>query len=337
MGGLGFYWFQLFGVGNAVRVAAGVMWITGFCVGEGVNRTSIPVAFSQMDAFMMLMCCYQSTNVAYNPQLPHTYDKLVEFVCSKFKELTPGKLLFFYKIPGYNEFTLQNVVDMETMLCLARSFRLQIVDMVVKQNVGVNTWIQSNDQSVNETYSHSRLSVLDNLDMHDEVDLLQTFCPHNDKVFILESWACRFTHIGQHFEGGATEFRNVLRKYAVQCGFQFNYVKNDSVRITTICAMLNVHVRKLEANGFFYLYKWVSEHTCGVVVHTSTNRFVGSGLVIDIIAERIRDRPLIRPTEVILDMKQDYGLDITYRVTWLGVEKAKGELFGVHSISFDQL
>ncbi|KAL7247465.1 hypothetical protein ACSBR2_002388 [Camellia fascicularis] len=172
------------------------MWITGFCVGEGVNRTSIPVAFSQMDAFMMLMCCYQSTNVAYNPQPPHTYDKLVKFICSKFKELTLGKLLFFYKIPGYNEFTLQNVVDMENMLCLARSFRLQIVDMVVKQNVGVNTWIQSNDQSVNETYSHSRLSVLDNLDMDDEVDLLQTFCPHNDKVFISKSWACRHASMG---------------------------------------------------------------------------------------------------------------------------------------------
>ncbi|KAL7246204.1 hypothetical protein ACSBR2_001353 [Camellia fascicularis] len=54
-------------------------------------------------------------------------------------------------------------------------------------------------------------------------------------------------------------------------------------------------------------------------------------------AERIHDRPLTRPIEVMLDIKQDYGLDITYRVTWLRVEKARGELFGAHSISFDHL
>ncbi|KAL7193686.1 hypothetical protein ACSBR2_025325 [Camellia fascicularis] len=47
--------------------------------------------------------------------------------------------------------------------------------------------------------------------------------------------------------------------------------------------------------------------------------------------------PLTQPTEVILDLKQDYGLDISYRVVWLGVEKSKGELFGAHSISFNQL
>ncbi|KAL7171084.1 hypothetical protein ACSBR2_035862 [Camellia fascicularis] len=98
-----------------------------------------------------------------------------------------------------------------------------------------------------------------------------------------------------------------------------------------------VHACKLEANGFFYLRKWISEHTCGVAMRTSTNRLVGSELVVDIMAKRIRDRPLTRPTEVMLDMKQDYGLDITYRVAWLGVEKAWRELFGAHSISFDHL
>ena len=36
-------------------------------------------------------------------------------------------------------------------------------------------------------------------------------------------------------------------------------------------------------------------------------------------------------------MKQDYGLDISYRIAWRGVEKAKGKLFGAHNISFDQL
>ncbi|KAL7182356.1 hypothetical protein ACSBR1_041125 [Camellia fascicularis] len=147
-----------------------------------------------------------------------------------------------------------------------------------------------------------------------------------------------------HFEGGASKFRNVLRKYAVEYGFHIKFIKNDSVRVTAVCAMnksksctWSVHRRKLEANGFFYLRKWNSEHICGVAVRTSTHPLVGSDLVADIVSECVQDRPLTRPTEVILDLKQDYGLDITYCVAWLSVEKARGELFDAHSISFDQL
>ncbi|CAL5440549.1 unnamed protein product [Camellia sinensis] len=36
-------------------------------------------------------------------------------------------------------------------------------------------------------------------------------------------------------------------------------------------------------------------------------------------------------------MKDGYGLDISYRVAWLGVEKARNEVFGDHAMSFDQL
>ncbi|KAL7258130.1 hypothetical protein ACSBR1_004284 [Camellia fascicularis] len=183
-----------------------------------------------------------------------------------------------------------------------------------------------------------------NLDVDDDVDLLPTFCRHIEKTYLSSTWATEFTHISQHFEGGASEFRKVLRKHAVKCGFQFKYIKNDSIRIIVVCALQEtkrctwyVHARQLVANGFFYLRKWNSEHSCGVAIHTSKNPLVELELVSDIIAKRVRKRPLTRPTDVIMDFKQDYELDITYRVTWLGVEKARGELFGAHSISFDQL
>ncbi|XP_028124405.1 uncharacterized protein LOC114321440 [Camellia sinensis] len=96
-------------------------------------------------------------------------------------------------------------------------------------------------------------------------------------------------------------------------------------------------LRVLKANQFFYLRKWNSVHSCGVSVRTSNHPRIGSDMVADILATRVRDRPLTRPTDVVLDLKDDYGLDVNYQVAWLGVEKARGELFGAHSISFDQL
>ncbi|XP_028122811.1 uncharacterized protein LOC114319946 [Camellia sinensis] len=230
------------------------------------------------------------------------------------------------------------------MVCLARSFQLQLIDVVIEQHPRRDDNNPAIDPMIIQDQGTTGDALLNDFGMDDEVDLLQSFCPHKEKVFLSAPWAKGFSRIGQHFEGGASEFRNVLRKYAVECGFQIKFLKNDSVRVTAICAMnesksctWSVHERKLEANGFFYLRKWNSEHICGVAVRTSTHPLVGSDLVADIVSERVRDRPLTRPTEVILDLKQDYGLDISYRVAWLGVEKAMGELFSAHSISFDQL
>ncbi|KAL7180554.1 hypothetical protein ACSBR1_043704 [Camellia fascicularis] len=67
------------------------------------------------------------------------------------------------------------------------------------------------------------------------------------------------------------------------------------------------------------------------------NPRTGSDLVSDVIADRVREQPLTRPTDVVFGMKNDFGLDISYRVAWLGVEKARGEVYGDHTMSFDQL
>ncbi|KAF5932870.1 hypothetical protein HYC85_029041 [Camellia sinensis] len=52
--------------------------------------------------------------------------------------------------------------------------------------------------------------------------------------------------------------------------------------------------------------------------------------------DRVHER-FTHPIDVVFDMKNGYGLDIGYRVVWLGVEKARGEVFGNHAIPFDQL
>ncbi|XP_028055569.1 uncharacterized protein LOC114259743 [Camellia sinensis] len=157
-------------------------------------------------------------------------------------------------------------------------------------------------------------------------------------------WANGITHVGQSFEGGATEFRNVLRKYAVECGFRFKYVKNDSVRIIAVCTMReskghmwSIHARGLHADEFFYIRKWNTECSCGVAIRTPKNLRAGSDLGSDVISELVHDKPLTRPSDVVYDLKKVYGLEISYRVAWLDVKKAKGEMFGAHSISFNQL
>ncbi|KAL7181304.1 hypothetical protein ACSBR1_040226 [Camellia fascicularis] len=124
------------------------------------------------------------------------------------------------------------------MVSLARSFRLGHIDVVIQTRVAQssNGISNANRKTCDVIFNSSGKG--DELDDDDEQDdLLPKFCPHVDKVFMSAPWANGITHVSQSFEGGATEFRNVLRKYAVECGFQFKYMKNDSVRITAVCTL----------------------------------------------------------------------------------------------------
>ncbi|KAL7240252.1 hypothetical protein ACSBR2_006003 [Camellia fascicularis] len=85
-----------------------------------------------MDAIVILMCCYRTTNVVYNLMAPYTFEDLVNFLCDKFVGLTPANVCLFFKIPRYNNFSLQNDVDMQNMVHLAHSFRLQLIDIIIE-------------------------------------------------------------------------------------------------------------------------------------------------------------------------------------------------------------
>ncbi|KAL7196677.1 hypothetical protein ACSBR1_036652 [Camellia fascicularis] len=180
--------------------------------------------------------------------------------------------------------------------------------------------------------------------MEDCTDLLSDYYTHKKKTFLSAGWAFGIRNVGQFFFGGAHEFRTVHCKYAVECGFQFKYVKNDSIHVIAVCKFATstgcewlIHSSVSASNGIFCLKRFNPVHFCGPAVRTYKNPRTGSDLVSDVIACRVREQPLTRPTDVVFDMKDGYELDISYRVAWLGVEKARNEVFGDHDMSFDQL
>ncbi|XP_028076401.1 uncharacterized protein LOC114278529 [Camellia sinensis] len=93
----------------------------------------------------------------------------------------------------------------------------------------------------------------------------------------------------------------------------------------------------LPSTGVLCIKRFNSVHTCGATVRTCRNPRMGSDLVSAVVADRVRDQPLTRLTDVVFDLKNEYGLDISYQVTWLGVEKVRGEVYRDHATSFDQL
>ncbi|XP_028102944.1 uncharacterized protein LOC114302154 [Camellia sinensis] len=151
-------------------------------------------------------------------------------------------------------------------------------------------------------------------DCDDFGGLLPSFYPEPERVLLSTSWKGIIHSVGQEFEGRVPAFRIALAKYAVECGFAVNYLKNDATRVTAECMM--------------------KSSTC---CKWSCSKIVGFRLVSDIVHNDISHTPLTHPIEVKKKLKKQYGIDVSYRVTWLGVDKARCGLFGDFATSFDQL
>ncbi|XP_028110540.1 uncharacterized protein LOC114309038 [Camellia sinensis] len=78
-------------------------------------------------------------------------------------------------------------------------------------------------------------------------------------------------------------------------------------------------------------------NSCGADVHTSQNPRLSFDLVSNAVSEHVRDKPLMCPTDVAYTFKADYGLDISYHIAWLGVEKVRNAMHSDYLTSFDQL
>ncbi|XP_028069597.1 uncharacterized protein LOC114272126 [Camellia sinensis] len=93
---------------------------------------------------------------------------------------------------------------------------------------------------------------------------------------------------------------------------------------------------RVHGDGYLYdvgVHIWLQYN----YVRTSKNPRVSSDLVLSAISEIVRDKLLTWLCEVVTILKRDYGLDVSYHMVWLGMEKTKAVIHGAHSLSFDQL
>ncbi|KAL7173515.1 hypothetical protein ACSBR2_032887 [Camellia fascicularis] len=95
--------------------------------------------------------------------------------------------MLFYEISGHNNFALQNDIDMYNMVCLARAFHLQLLDVIIEQHRGDSKGPRVDGPSNPRANYHDVILGHSTVDINNDVDLLPTFCPNNDKAFLSTS------------------------------------------------------------------------------------------------------------------------------------------------------
>ncbi|KAL7248633.1 hypothetical protein ACSBR2_003388 [Camellia fascicularis] len=260
-----------------------------------------------MEECFMLMCKYSKSYAPIKISEGCSYHEVVKKICAKFKKLSVGNCCLFFSIPGYSNCIVECDDDLGNMMSMVASSGSHVVGVIGE------LWML--------------MIILLGLIL---------FYPEPKRVLLSASWKGIIHSVGQEFDGGVPMFHIV---------WLMNYLKNDVTRVTIECMMKLstsckwfVHGMMLMNSSIFFTMKLDNVHTCGVVARRSCSKMVGSRLVSDIVYNDISDNPLTHPIEIKKKkLKKQYDIDVSYQVALLGVDKARGGLFGDFVSSFDQL
>ena len=67
------------------------------------------------------------------------------------------------------------------------------------------------------------------------------------------------------------------------------------------------------------------------------NSRASSRLIRRLISNEVRVAPFKCPTEVVRELKEEFGVSVNYRLAWMGVECARENVFGDYSLSYEDM
>ena len=295
-----------------------------------------------MEGVIFLLCKFGSSTAAIRFDDSLIFFGLAVILGTKWSELASKCIRLSYALPGHPNCCLNSQNDFDNMFSLVRAFGVQYVDVSVVVDVIGSAGCSRSTVNVSDLCSAGTVSSVDM-----DIGVVSSICcreDHEEKLLLSSNWVHGIKEEGQKFEGGADEFRKVLRKYAIEVGFDFKFCKNESKRIIAECkhkdrtgCMWRIKASVEKKNNFFYIRSLNNVHTCGATVRTAKHKRMGSDIVADLIVKKVREKPMISATDIVKYFLDDYGLSISYYHAWLGIERSRNQLFGNHLLSFDQL
>ncbi|XP_058185727.1 uncharacterized protein LOC131302950 [Rhododendron vialii] len=216
---------------------------------------------------LILFCKYNGLCVGIKLSRSSRIGDFMKILCGKFSELRRHSLQLFYAIRDHASTMLYNDEDLEVMFAVADSIGLNYIEVTVVDSRGFDSGISgcgvdvgANSSGVFDSGGAStskgicfsgqglvdcRLESMEYVGKED--DLGAMFCPHQHRPRLSDPWKELIKSVGQLFVGGSEGFRDALRKYSIVHSFEFDFVKNETERVTAVCKVKsckwNIHAR----------------------------------------------------------------------------------------------
>ncbi|CAH1440286.1 unnamed protein product [Lactuca virosa] len=161
----------------------------------------------------------------------------------------------------------------------------------------------------------------------------------SDQRMAAKQWENLITGVGQRFHSLA-EFREALRKFSIAHAFNFVYKKNENQRVTVKCKAegcpWRIHASKLSTTQLVCIKTMRPVHNCQGVTSKAPFRAKRSW-VGNLIKEKVKESPKIKPKDIATELKRDYGIDLNYSQARRAKEYAREQLLGSYKDAYSEL
>ncbi|KAL6129218.1 hypothetical protein ACLB2K_072571 [Fragaria x ananassa] len=260
------------------------------------------------------------------------FSDLIDIIRRRFRFSSSDVFHLQYSSPGCPVIYLHSDLDFQMLFCCAKIYKLDHVDVNVVKDVG------SSCSTKSVLFDENFSEIIDENDYLDD-----GFKDGPTKSYLSDDWGSYLLHKGQKFES-VQDFRDKLRKYAVQTGFCYVLPKNDSLYVRAVCENHGTEKFGWEVIGYvapinncFYIKEFNNIHTCKGVLRNQTHRQLGSKIVRTCIESNVFLNLGLKPADIMSNFKSTYGFEISYKVASRAKKRCLEKMYGSESDSFSML
>ncbi|KAM1016514.1 hypothetical protein ACFX2A_047190 [Malus domestica] len=216
-----------------------------------------------------------------------TFNQICIDLCSRFKGLRVGCFELRYGLNENPNCVLDCDADVLNMLIVLDVVGKSIVEILVIDKCD-GSIVQLPSESTSSSYH-----TLDSMIVSSENDHLGKYGSYGVHNYMSCEWDNYIESEGQVFRGGCVDFRDKLKKFSVECGFDLKYLKNDKNHISAECSrkesdgcLWRVYASKCDINNFFVIRKLHNLHTCKGMIRKKKNKVVGRHFVASLIKDK---------------------------------------------------
>ncbi|XP_038984441.1 uncharacterized protein LOC103708840 [Phoenix dactylifera] len=138
-----------------------------------------------------------------------------------------------------------------------------------------------------------------------------------------------------------THSPTLIEGAAVVIERDFVFVKNDRDRVTVECVYegceWRIHASRLGNGEKFAIKKMHCNHTCGGGLQVRSHPKASKRWVSKIVKDQLQDMPLYKPSDIVKDIRRQYGVELPYHQAWRGKEVAMMDLYGNSRLSYERI
>lgn len=145
--------------------------------------------------------------------------------------------------------------------------------------------------------------------------------------------------LGARFDS-LEKLKQACRMQAVRSNFETRTLRSNRVQFELRCKAegcpWRLYAASIERTSMFTIRSLHEEHTCFGINHTGNNAATSEFLA-NIIANKIKEQPDYRPSDIEKDVSREFGVKVSYSKAYRAKKAAKRKIDGTHEETYARL